>query len=67
VSPAPGEGTHAALAPYAVLVPYSNLHALTSDPSGSTVALGVRRHDRTAVVFGEAFREELKRTRHLTF
>jgi hypothetical protein len=39
--PEPGEGVHGALDPYAVVVPYSNLHSVTSLPSGFTVALRV--------------------------
>jgi hypothetical protein len=36
IVPEPGGGTQGALDPYAVLVPYSNLQALTSKPFGFT-------------------------------
>jgi hypothetical protein len=36
--PEPGAGEHGALDPYAVLVPYSNEHTLTSPEFGLTVA-----------------------------
>ena len=39
--PDPGAGVHDALDPYAVVVPYSSLHSLTSALFGLTVALSV--------------------------
>jgi len=43
LAPDPGEGLHDALAPYAVVGPYSKRHSLTSAPLGSTVAASVAR------------------------
>ena len=38
VVPDPGEGVHGTVAPYEDVVPYSNLHSLTSPPLGFTSA-----------------------------
>src|SRR5947207_14838026 len=37
----PGDEEHATVAPYALVGPYSNTHAVTVAPSGFTVALSV--------------------------
>src|SRR5579859_6365813 len=41
LSPEPGRDAHEALLPYATVVPYSNLHSLTSASFGSTVPFRV--------------------------
>ena len=39
--PDPGDGTHGALDPYEIDVPYSSLHSLTSPPFGFTLPFNV--------------------------
>ena len=39
--PEPGDGTHGALAPYEVEMPYSSLHSLTTPPFGLTLAFNI--------------------------
>jgi hypothetical protein len=46
--PEPGAGEHDALDPYAVLVPYSSVHSLTSPEFGLTVAFNVAEVAATA-------------------
>jgi len=41
LDPDPGSAAHEALDPYPVVVPYSNLHAVTFCPSGLTLAFSV--------------------------